>query len=120
LLVPSAISRIIGRSARRGRQPDSDEIGKRIDATAESLRNEVHDSYLEEFRARRRAAGAKAAARHARAMMAARYSTSERRLRACPGKLVLRDLRRWCQQRWGVSMTAGTIAAELEPREIDP
>lgn len=120
LLVPAAIARLIDAGRRKGRPPSVDEVAKRLDTIAEGFREEVFLAHVDAHsdRGRGKSRSRDAAAYAARAMEE-RYGNADSRIAACPGKRVLRELRKWSQKQYGVSLSAPAIATELLESEVD-
>lgn len=120
LLVPAAIARLIEAGHRRGRPPLVDEVAERLDAIAEGFRQEVFLAHVDAHSDRGRGKSrSRDAAAYAARVMEERYGNADSRIAACPGKRVLRELRKWSQKQYGVSLSAPAIATELLESEVD-
>jgi predicted ATPase len=121
LLVPGAIARLIA-ERNGGVGPTEDEVAARIDAEAEAAREEVLLACVDAHSDRSSPGPqrSRTAAAYANKRMAATYGSAVDRAASCPGKTVLKAVRKWAQDKWGVSMSVQAIASELRAAEIDP
>jgi len=120
LLVPDAISRFISSRVDPGAaSPTTDEVAEEIDRIAESMKDApITDEIAKVIFDRNRKAGLPSANKEARALVAARWATPDRRWAIAPGKKVISRLSAWAQNEFGVSFGPEQLARELRRDEI--
>jgi energy-coupling factor transporter ATP-binding protein EcfA2 len=120
LLVPSAISRLLGKLG-RGRKNYPDEVATRskLEEIAENLKDTVIGGIADEIP---RATGMSASTAYnvARTKVAETWNTFNGKMTLISGKEALTALNRWCQDNFKISFTTVRLASELRLNEIDP
>lgn len=118
LLVPHAISRVIGGRVSKGvTPPTSDEVNQEIDLICTALKDGLVDQIANEIFARERS-GLPAANRAARSAVAEAWRTEDGRRSLVSGKEILFRLRGWASQEFGCTFGPDDVAVALEPDEI--
>jgi hypothetical protein len=118
LLVPETIARVI--SAKSDQGPTVSEVSQKLMELADSLRDEVHDCYVDSFLMQDRPKGGKPANQKARAIVKAAWGQSGGALARVPPKSVLSSMSAWSKEKFGVSFSKQTILQEMRADEIDP
>ena len=119
LLVPSAISRLLGKLCRgRRNYPNEDATRNKLDEIAELLKDTVVDGMADEIP---RATGKTASTAYslARKVVANGWGSLEGKMAMISGKAALAELNRWSQEEFKISFTNVRLASELRPNEID-
>jgi hypothetical protein len=119
LLVPSAISRLLGKLGRgRKNHPDESATRSKLEEIAENLKDTVIGGIADEIP---RATGMSASAAYnlARTRVAETWDTFDGKMALISGKEALTALNRWCQDNFKISFTAVRLASELRLNEID-
>ena len=120
LLVPSAISRLMKKRARRAHAAITAEaVREKIEAIALTMRDEVTDKYVSSFLDLDRRAGPARASSRARAHVSGRWGCMSLQLTIVPGKEVISQLSGWAADDFGASFGAITLAREIRSDEID-
>jgi hypothetical protein len=118
LLVPTTIHRILQVGCKAKLAPPSlQDVVDEIHRIAESLKDDVFDSFCTEF-ATDRSLAAGTANKMARERVALAWSTFEGRLAVIPGKQAVSMVSEWGQAKFGVSLNAVKIASFLQTDEI--
>jgi energy-coupling factor transporter ATP-binding protein EcfA2 len=120
LLVPSAISRLLGKLGRgRKNHPDESATRSKLEEIAENLKDTVIGGIADEIP---RATGMSASSAYnvARTRVAETWDTFNGKMTLISGKEALTALNRWCQDRFKISFTTVRLASELRLNEIDP
>jgi energy-coupling factor transporter ATP-binding protein EcfA2 len=122
LLVPAAIMRVILAKARKksieGLREDT--LRSRLEKFAESQKDTAFDAISQETLSENRSKGAKFANEIARKRIDSAWTSSEGRLSAVSGKVLLSKLSEWSKNRFDVSLGARRLARELSVEEILP
>lgn len=116
-LVPSAIARVIA-DRTEGDAPEQSDIVNKIGQIAESLREDIFDSYATELLAEYGADKLKQSNREARAIVDNYFSFHDGRISLVSGKEVIGRLSQWSQQQYGASFGVMTVAREIRPEEV--
>ena len=120
LLIPSAISRLMKKRARRARSKITEEaVREKIAAIAGTMREEVTDKYVASFLDQNRRAGAAQASSRAREHVSDRWGSMSLQLTIVPGKEVISQLARWAADDFNASFSAIALAREIRSDEID-
>lgn len=120
LLVPSAISRLLGKLGRgRKNYPDETAIRSKLEEIAENLKDTVIGGIADEIP---RATGISASTAYnvARTKVAETWNSFNGKMALISGKEALTALNRWCQDNFKISFTTVRLASELRLNEIDP
>ena len=120
LLVPSAISRLMKKRARRaGAEITAEAVREKIEAIAHSMRDEVTDRFVSSFHEQDRRAGPARASSRARAHVSERWGSMSLQLTIVPGKEVISQLARWAADDFKASFSAIALAREIRADEVD-
>lgn len=118
LLVPSAIARhiedLLGHPG-----PNAAKIKKQIVKIANDLRDEVESDVGEKLFHLDRGGGFPKALKQAKLIVRNGYDNFEELLRILPGKVVLKELSLWSDDKYGVTFGPLRLAHALVPDEID-
>lgn len=117
-LVPSVIARLIARRSARGEPPTEPETAEKLQALAESRRDQVIDEYADLYRKARPRAAAKASNGWAREYLQGRLERGDRLEDLACGKELLGDLVEWSKAEFGVTFGIADLAAELRANEL--
>jgi predicted ATP-dependent endonuclease of OLD family len=120
LLVPDAMQRLIEKSARKRKNvPDAPTIRQVLMDLANKMKQEVIDSFAQEFRT----AEPKLSVAHwndsARKLIEPSWGSFKGRMARVGGKTLLTEVNKWSQKEFGVSFSNVRLAAELQRGEID-
>lgn len=119
-LIPATIARVIADGVHeRVGAPKAEDVRRKIDEIAESMKDGVFDSLSHEFHVRDRASGLHGANRKARQRLDTAWATYERRRDIIPGKDVISSLSDWAQESFGVSFGTQRIVREIRVSELD-
>jgi predicted ATPase len=119
LLVPSAISRLLGKLGRgRKHYPDETATQNKLEEIAEKLKSEVLDGIADET-PRSSGISASTAYNLARKLVAEPWGTFNGKMALISGKSALTELNKWCQDEFKISFTTVRLASELRQGEID-
>lgn len=120
LLIPAAIYRVLyKRIPQKKGLPKVQEIQKKIDKIALSLKVSTIDSFAQEIYNLDRSRGISFANRKARKIVEESWNSFDDRISIVSGKEVFSKLSNWSQQKHGVSFGAPAILLEINRNEID-
>jgi len=120
LIVPTTIQRIVYAGCREKHTPPSvQDVKDEIDRIAETLKDEVFDSFCTEF-ATDRSLAAGTANKRAREKVTQAWKSFDTRISVIPGKQTISNLSDWSQKKYGVSFNATKLATFLQIDEIHP
>jgi energy-coupling factor transporter ATP-binding protein EcfA2 len=120
LLVPSAILRaILSNSRKKGEITTEGEVRSELKKIAGAQKDAAFDAISQEVLSENRSQGTKFANEIARRRIDEAWCSTEGRISAVSGKLLLSRLSEWSQNRFGVSLSARRLARELRGCEID-
>ena len=119
LLQPAAIARLISKSINSGSAPDRATVAKEIDCIADQLRATVVKCVAGEIQKASRGLELSTAMDRAEKAIAQKWKKRIDRWSVIPGKQALSRLSDWSQRTHAVSLSAITIAKEIEEAEID-
>jgi len=118
LLVPAAIARFIARKSELLRPIEKD-VAEKIDAIAESLKNDVINSVGNEIQLQNRSYGFAKVSGEARRAVEIAWKTRQGRWAIIPGKCAFSQLSGWSKLTFNVSFGAVNIAKEIRATELD-
>lgn len=119
LFVPAAICRAIIKASPRITHPTEPEVRQKIEEIVEELRMATLNQIAKEYYEEDRKAGFDGANIQALKRVDASWKDWQRRVSIVSGKEIIHRLAEWANKRFGVSLNAIKIAAELTPAEID-
>lgn len=120
LLVPDAIQRLIVKSARKRKNlPDVPRIRKILMDIANRMKQDVIDSFAQEFRIAQPRLSVADWNEAARKLVEPSWGSFKGRMSRVGGKSLLSGVNRWAQEEFGVSFNNTRLAAELGRAEID-
>jgi len=119
LLIPSAISRLITEGTDDNSEgPSIEEVEKKIDEIAETLKTTVFDAMSQEYISNDRSGGVPQANQRARHRLDQNWQTREGKLGVVSGKRVISQLSKWSQSNFGVSFGPLTVAKAVKDCEM--
>ena len=120
LLVPSALARLVQKIGSHKRSiPSQEEILNKLDQIAGALKEKVIGARADEIAQENVRLQASTAYSRSREQIDAAWSTFDRRMSLIGGKEALAMLNGWLRDKYTISFSSVTLAAELNQREID-
>lgn len=116
LLVPTAISRIINSSKKKGGVLNSDLVLKKMLGIAEDMKDEITDAIASEIQMKNKGIMAGTAHKSARERVSNSWGN---KLGFVSGKQLITKLSEWAQAEYGVSFSSNRIATTVTKEEID-
>lgn len=118
LLVPEAIQRVIAKGTTKGKPPSVSQVQSRLDELTLELKDDVFDSFADEFNRLDRSRGVKGANQKAKEHLRQRCETPIQRLERVSGKELIHKLSSWAKSSFGSQISAVGLARNIMAHEM--